>query len=318
MPLHVLARTNLSSSGKLIYAAIVDHMRLSETSWPSVRRLQAVVGISAGAIIRGICQLEKVGLLVVCRQANGKPTIYSLPNSEPPKRSQGGHGQRAESVPDMGTAKKGRPFPLWGSTVPRMDTEALPERERKTRESIEKREEPKKSLLQAPRKNEPKQTRAKHGRRNVACEASTSPDLTPQGLSSPQSRTGGAGQAGGCSGTSKPKESTGAPRKAPQGRPRNELWDAVVAEWFADGIPDSQRANVGKFVKEFRQLNATPAEIGIRRKRIRECWGAGKDTPASTLKHWSVFKDDQKPQNDRPSRIPVPKGKYDHLDRQAR
>ncbi len=97
-----------------------------------------------------------------------------------------------------------------------------------------------------------------------------------------------------------------------------ELWDAVVAEWFADGIPDSQRANVGKFVKEFRQLNATPAEIGIRRKRIRECWGAGKDTPASTLKHWSVFKDDQKPQNDRPSRIPVPKGKYDHLDRQAR
>ena len=90
-----------------------------------------------------------------------------------------------------------------------------------------------------------------------------------------------------------------APKKE---RPKNELWDAIVAEWFADGIPDSQRANVGKFVKEFRQLKATPAEIGIRRKRIRECWGPGTDTPASTVKHWSEFQDDQRAHNDRPGR----------------
>ena len=60
--------------------------------------------------------------------------------------------------------------------------------------------------------------------------------------------------------------------------------------------------NVGKFVKEFRQLKATPAEIGIRRKRIRECWGPGTDTPASTVKHWSEFQDDQRAHNDRPGR----------------
>lgn len=104
------------------------------------------------------------------------------------------------------------------------------------------------------------------------------------------------------------QEQTAAPPK--KERPRNELWDAVVAEWFADGIPDSQRANVGKLVKEFRQLKATPAEIRVRRQRVLDCWGPGRDTPASTLKHWSEFANERHADKHRPGRETAAPGKY--------
>lgn len=100
-------------------------------------------------------------------------------------------------------------------------------------------------------------------------------------------------------------------------RKSNPWWDAVVAIWFTDGVSKSQRTRVGRLASEFKMLGATENEMRKRRARIREAWGAGKDTPDSVLKHWGEFTEDARPSpgqpQSSPARVQAKPGKYDNF-----
>lgn len=88
---------------------------------------------------------------------------------------------------------------------------------------------------------------------------------------------------------SQPKDGDAVVPEKLKSRKRNEIWDAVVVEWWTEGVPDSQLKRVGKAVAEFVRLGATPDEIRVRRKRIRSAWRPGTDTMESVVKHWGEF-----------------------------
>jgi hypothetical protein len=108
-----------------------------------------------------------------------------------------------------------------------------------------------------------------------------------------------------------------APPKKPVKRERNPYWDAVVAVFFADGVPEGMRSTVGKLAAGFKKLGATEDEIRKRRTRIRDAWGAGTDTARSVLNHWGEFTEDARPgsgkPHDSPARVRAKPGKYDNL-----
>lgn len=88
------------------------------------------------------------------------------------------------------------------------------------------------------------------------------------------------------------KDSLAVPAK----RERNPWWDAVVAIWYPDGVPDSQRAQVGRLAADFKTLGATEDGMRTRRTRLRETWGSGADTPFALVKHWAQFSEPCEPQ----------------------
>lgn len=116
-----------------------------------------------------------------------------------------------------------------------------------------------------------------------------------------------------------PKEDSppAAPPEKPVKREPNPWWDAVVAVFFAEGVPDDMRSQVGKLAAGFKKLGATEDEIRKRRARIRDAWGPGTDTARSVLKHWGEFTEDARPSSgkhqDSPARVRAKPGKYDNL-----
>lgn len=79
------------------------------------------------------------------------------------------------------------------------------------------------------------------------------------------------------------------PRKPPKTRPRNEIWDAIAAIFFPDGVPESSRTRVGKHVADLTKLGATHDEIRARYDRYRAEWPNVECTPKSLIEHWSRF-----------------------------
>lgn len=67
----------------------------------------------------------------------------------------------------------------------------------------------------------------------------------------------------------------------PVTRKPNLLWDAVVAECKIDvgSLTVTGKANVGKTVRELKEVNATPEDVAVRAKRFRTRY------PRSTLTH---------------------------------
>lgn len=65
LPLHVLARSDLSPAAKLVYAAIADRIGRNSEAWPGVRRLANDCGLSPATVVHATHRLEAVGLLTV-------------------------------------------------------------------------------------------------------------------------------------------------------------------------------------------------------------------------------------------------------------
>jgi hypothetical protein len=74
-------------------------------------------------------------------------------------------------------------------------------------------------------------------------------------------------------------------------RPPDPVWDAVAATWYPSGIPPSQKGAIGKIVKDFKALGATPEEIAKRKARHESEWPKVTCTPRSLVKHWDQFRE---------------------------
>lgn len=79
LPADVLVRRDVSSSGKLVYAVILDHARgNSGRAWPGVRRIGTVAGLHVETVVAAIRALEHAGLLTADRGPRGKGTTYTV------------------------------------------------------------------------------------------------------------------------------------------------------------------------------------------------------------------------------------------------
>ena len=67
----------------------------------------------------------------------------------------------------------------------------------------------------------------------------------------------------------------------------------MSAAWFGGAPTTGERSLVGKLVRDLGELGATPAEIELRRQRIRARWGKEADTGPSLLKHWRTLDADE-------------------------
>jgi hypothetical protein len=85
VPSELLARKGLSSTAKLVFAAITDRFGKNGQSWPGLRKISKDVGMSKPAVKRAIDELDKCGLLIVERGAGPHGSnLYSLPTGHDP------------------------------------------------------------------------------------------------------------------------------------------------------------------------------------------------------------------------------------------
>lgn len=76
-------------------------------------------------------------------------------------------------------------------------------------------------------------------------------------------------------------------------RPRDELWDALMAACQVDttGIPKSARGAYNTAVADLRQISATPAQITLRARRYRQRWPNASLTPTALARRWGELAD---------------------------
>ncbi len=88
-----------------------------------------------------------------------------------------------------------------------------------------------------------------------------------------------------------------APTKSTQGRPRTDVWDALMAVCQIDvtSIPPSARGAYNAAVKDLRALAATPREISRRARRYRERFAGAALTPTALARHWAELAADGHP-----------------------
>lgn len=75
LPRDVLARTDLSSTAKLVYSIIVDRVGRNGHSWPGIRRIALDTGTTPKPVLKAIAKLESAGLLEVER-GHGRSNRY--------------------------------------------------------------------------------------------------------------------------------------------------------------------------------------------------------------------------------------------------
>ena len=80
---------------------------------------------------------------------------------------------------------------------------------------------------------------------------------------------------------------------AKRNRPRDELWDALMAACGIDttAIPKSARGAYNTAVADLRHIGATPAQITLRAHRYRHLWPNASLTPTALARRWSELSD---------------------------
>ena len=68
-----------------------------------------------------------------------------------------------------------------------------------------------------------------------------------------------------------------------------QLRKAIVAEWSLPSKTKDHVDRLDRLVFEFEAVGATPREIPIRRAKLLNAWGAGRDGPESLARHWGTF-----------------------------
>ena len=69
-------------------------------------------------------------------------------------------------------------------------------------------------------------------------------------------------------------------------RERNEIWDALCAQFGLNPVTEKDRKWFGRIVADLRIKGATPEEIPIRAKRYREVWPNVSRTLNALENHW--------------------------------
>ena len=72
----ILARPDLTPAAKLVAIAIRDRVGLNGESWPALSRLEADTALSRNAVLEGIRQLERCGVLTVSRRGRRGVNVY--------------------------------------------------------------------------------------------------------------------------------------------------------------------------------------------------------------------------------------------------
>ncbi len=78
---NLTARKDLSSTAKLIFAIIKDHIGNHDNTWIGILLLTKKAGCCRSTVLESISRLESLSLLVVERRENGMSNLYSLPKS---------------------------------------------------------------------------------------------------------------------------------------------------------------------------------------------------------------------------------------------
>jgi hypothetical protein len=68
--------------------------------------------------------------------------------------------------------------------------------------------------------------------------------------------------------------------------PRDEVWDAVAAIWHDGKVPTGQRTRVGKAVRDFKELGASPQAIRDRYDAAVLAWDGMTFGPEALVKNW--------------------------------
>ncbi len=76
--------------------------------------------------------------------------------------------------------------------------------------------------------------------------------------------------------------------KGRSSRPRDEVWDSVVAA-FGLIVTDSSRKRIGKVVAELKAKGAAAGDVSTRLERYRAKWPNAAATPEALAKHWETF-----------------------------
>lgn len=127
LPHWLLFRSDLTMSAKVIWAYLSDRQGSNGHCWPGQRRIAMDLGTDHKVVIRGIAELEAVGLLSVTRPSLGRKNQYriAIGTESPPvpnrhqKRSRIATGSDGESPtkPDPVT-RPNKPDPINGRSAP--------------------------------------------------------------------------------------------------------------------------------------------------------------------------------------------------------
>ena len=72
----ITKRKDLTSSAKIVWAIITDHIGVNSYSWPGISTLMREAGLARQTVLDAIQSLEDVGLLDVLRRGIGKSNHY--------------------------------------------------------------------------------------------------------------------------------------------------------------------------------------------------------------------------------------------------
>lgn len=78
VPNHILESTELSPGAKLTYAMLLKYAWQNDFCFPGQDRLAKDMGVSRRSINTYIQELEKKKFIIIKRQGQGKPNIYTL------------------------------------------------------------------------------------------------------------------------------------------------------------------------------------------------------------------------------------------------
>ena len=67
------------------------------------------------------------------------------------------------------------------------------------------------------------------------------------------------------------------------------IFDTIAYLWFDGKVAKPHAKRVGKLVRDFVALEATPDEIVKRHKRYKEAWPTMECTAEGLIKHWNRF-----------------------------
>lgn len=72
-------------------------------------------------------------------------------------------------------------------------------------------------------------------------------------------------------------------------RPRNPIVDCVCDLFFGGKCLRPHASRIGKLARDFKDLEATPADIQQRYKKMKREWPNVTITPEAMVKHWFEF-----------------------------
>lgn len=79
-------------------------------------------------------------------------------------------------------------------------------------------------------------------------------------------------------------------KHTPRAREPNPIWDVIAEIWHEGAVKPPHAGHVGKQVKAFTELEATPDDIRTRRANLERSWSGIPVTADALIKHWHEAK----------------------------